>query len=186
MKEIVESGMVFGKFLEENLFQIENSSLHLSFGKNVKTVEFILLQERDRILFVEAKSSCPNAENKDESSQKNEKFEAYYREITEKFIDSLQMFFFLGRNSYADAIGSNLKEKKHYEKTKFCFVLVIKNAENEEWLSGPKAELEARLKHMLKIWNAKILVLNETLAVQYGLLKNDRIIYSENGDINQL
>ena len=51
------------------------------------------------------------------------------------------------------------------------FVLVITADEIlEDWLQGPKLELEDRLKHLMKIWNIQIVVLNKNLAVQYGLV----------------
>lgn len=169
----VESDMRFGEFQEEDLFWIENSKLHQSQGKGIRTVEFILLGKEDHVLFVEAKTSCPNKANKDESLKKIEKFESYYSEITEKFVDSLQMFLttVLHRNNRLDDMGIRIKEKKDYTGTNFCFVLVIKKAENEEWLAGPKVELEARLMHMRKIWKAKIVVLSEQLAREMELIK---------------
>lgn len=47
--------------------------------------------------------------------------------------------------------------------------------EREEWLAGPKAELEARLLHWKKLWKVDIVVLNEELALQYGLIDNSQV-----------
>lgn len=175
MSVIRESEMLFGDFPEENLFQIENSQLQLSFGRGIKTVEFILLRKNEKLLFVEAKQSCPNSANKNENKDKEKSFEEYYSEIEQKFEDSLQMFLtsVLKRNSYVDGIGVKLKEKKDYTKTGICFILVIKNAKDETWLAGPKTELEDRLKRIVKIWDVKILVLNEQMAMEYGLVTGE-------------
>lgn len=77
----------------------------------------------------------------------------------------------LVRNENLDGMGDKIKSKKDYAKTQFTFILVIKSAVGLEWLSGPQIELETRLKHILNIWNAKVLVLNEELAVNHGLIK---------------
>lgn len=43
---IEESGVRFGPFDRERLFQIEHSDIHKRAGKGIKTVEFIYLTER--------------------------------------------------------------------------------------------------------------------------------------------
>ena len=172
MTIIEESGMRFGEFSDARVFPIENSSLHLSFGGGIKTVEFLLLSGRDRLIFLEAKTTCPNAANKDETAEKNRKFKEYYSDITDKFIDSFQMLLttVLKRHSLTNEIGTEIKEKDDYSKTTFYFILVIRNAPSEEWLAGPKAELESRLFRYQKIWKIRVLVLNESLAKEYGLI----------------
>lgn len=175
MKHVEESGMYFGDYPEEKFFGIENSELQKSVGEGIKTVEFILLHKNRQFLFVEAKTTCPNAANKDEDEQKKEKFEKYYHDISEKFYDSLQMFLtsVLNKSSNNEGIGSELIQDKDYTQKEICFVLVIKNAKDISWLAGPRTELEHRLKKLCKIWKAKILVLNYELAVEYGLVKAD-------------
>lgn len=166
--------MEFGVFPKKDVFQIENSKLHLSLGEGIKTVEFILLKDSDKMLFVEAKSSCPNYDNRQESEEKAEKFEEYFSDISDKFIDSLQMMLnvALQRDVDTSGIGEHIKQEDLYSKIKFCFVLVVRKAEREEWLVGPKVELEARLLHWKKLWKVDIVVLNEELAFQYGLIGN--------------
>ena len=172
MITIEESKMVFGPYPEENVFRIEDSGLHASFGEGIKTVEFILLQGREKLLFVEAKTSCPNPFNKEESKEKAEKFEAYFAEIADKFIDSLQMLLnvALKRKENIEEIGKYIKEL-NYAGVKIRFILVIQNAENEEWLAGPKEELNARLQRWRQLWKAEIVVLNEKLAEKYKLIQ---------------
>ena len=65
MKEINESGMVF-PVNEESTFLIEQSDLFQRMN-HIRTVEFITLTPKDDLLFVEAKTSFPNAENKEAS-----------------------------------------------------------------------------------------------------------------------
>ena len=92
MKVITESEMNFGKFDEINLFHIEDSKIYKDLGSGIKTVEFILKYDEKSIVFLEAKKSCPNADNRYESAEKERKFEEYYSSITEKFIESLQIY----------------------------------------------------------------------------------------------
>ena len=173
MTSIEESDMTFGDYAEDSVFRIENSQTAEVLRKWCKTVEFLLYRKKEQLLFIEAKKSCPNGANKDESPDKLKKFEEYYSDIVNKFIDSLQMLLttVLMRNENLDGMGDKIKSKKDYAKTQFTFILVIKSAVGLEWLSGPQIELETRLKHILKIWNARILVLNEELAVEHGLVK---------------
>ena len=174
MKTVEESGVIFGEFEEEQLFVIEYSDVHKKAGEGIKTVEFVYLTKNDNLLFVEAKKSCPNAANRYEDANKEIKYEEYYSEITDKFIDSINMYAAtaLGRYNDCTSVGKKLRNKDSYEKTKLRFILVITNAE-DDWLMGPKAELEERLLRYRKIWKADILVLNRQTAKDFGLVKED-------------
>lgn len=46
----------------------------------------------------------------------------------------------------------------------------MKKATDIEWLAGPKEELEARLLRWKKLWDVEVVVLNEELAVRYGIV----------------
>ena len=144
--------MNFGEFDESNLFHIENSKIYRDLGDGIKTVEFILKYKEDSIIFLEAKKSCPNAEKRHETEEKEHKFEVYFSSLVEKFIASLHIYLasILGR--YPD----------------------IKNAEDVAWLVGPSAELKARLLQIRKIWNIEIMVLNEELAEKLSLTANNQ------------
>ena len=167
---IEESGMKFGEFDDKDLFRIETSELYKALGEGIKTVEFILKRKNQQIIFLEAKTSCPNEQNKLESEEKARKFKEYFCDISDKFHDSLQIYLACLLNCYEDLseIGSSLKETKNFGKKKLKFVLVIKNAKIE-WLAGPQAILENKLKSLCKIWNAEVVVLNEMLAKQHHL-----------------
>ena len=172
MKIIPESEMNFGKFDETDLFHIENSKIYKDLGSGIKTVEFILKYDEASIVFLEAKKSCPNAANRDESKEKEQKFEEYYSSITEKFMASFHIYLaaILEKFQNTEEVGDNLKIGNNVKNIQLKFVLVIKNAEDITWLAGPLAELRARLLQLRKIWGVEIAVLNEALAKEYKLI----------------
>lgn len=135
-------------------------------------------QNKNSIIFLEAKKSCPNAANRHESEKKEEKFEEYYRSISEKFVESLQIYLaaILDRFQDVSEMGDNLKVMSSLKDIQLKFILVVKNAADVAWLAGPRVELENRLSQIRKIWDVKIVVLNEELAGKYNLLcqKNER------------
>lgn len=128
---IKESGIEFGEFEESRLFRIEDSDIYKRLGEGIKTVEFIYLTKKENVLFVEAKTSCPNAANKDDSEDKQKKYEEFYTDIVDKFEDSVNMFAAtaLGRNEYSDELGESFRLKETYVQSGFKFVLVITGAE---------------------------------------------------------
>ena len=167
---IEESGVKFGGVDEECLFQIECSDIYRQLGEGIKTVEFIYLTKEENVLFVEAKNSCPNVANKDDNENKQKKYEEYFADVTDKFIDSLNMFAttVLGRNGHSNDVGDRILQENTYAEKGIKFVLVVAGAE-ESWLGGPKAELELRLLRYRKIWKADVVVLNKRMAVELGL-----------------
>lgn len=102
---------------------------------------------------------------------KEQKFEAYYSSITEKFIASLQIYLAAILDKYEDTseVGSELRKMKNLRDVQLKFVLVIKDAKDEKWLAGPMAELKARLLQVRKIWGLEVVVLSEQLAKQYKI-----------------
>lgn len=163
--------MNFGKFDETDLFHIEDSEIYKDLGSEIKTVEFILKYDENSIVFLEAKKSCPNASNRYESEEKEQKFEEYYASITEKFITSLQIYLaaILDKFQNSGEVGDNLKTVSSMKNIQLKFILVVKNAEDITWLAGPMAELKARLLQIRKVWGVEIAVLNEELAGKYKL-----------------
>lgn len=163
--------MNFGKFDEEALFHIEDSKIYKDLGSGIKTVEFILKYDRNSILFLEAKKSCPNAANRYESEEKEQKFEEYYSSITEKFVASLQIYLATLLEKYPDTleVGAELRSMDSMKEIQLKFILVVKNAKDITWLAGPLAELKARLLQVRKIWGIEVVVLNEELAREYKL-----------------
>lgn len=173
MKIIRESEMDFGEFDEKNLFHIEDSKIYKSLGSGIKTVEFVLKYNENSIVFLEAKKTCPNAANRYESKEKQDKFEEYYSSITEKFIASLQIYLatILSRFQDSSEVGDSLNSINAMKEAKLKFILVVKNVEDITWLVGPMAELKARLLQIRKIWDIEVAVLNEGLAREHKLIK---------------
>ena len=171
MSVIPESGMNFGKYDEKDLFHIETSEIYKKLGDGIPTVEFILKYNGNNIVFLEAKKSCPNAANRNESKEKEQKFEEYYSSITEKFIASLQIYLaaILDKFQNSEEVGDRLRTVNSMKDIQLKFILVVKNAEDITWLAGPLAELKARLLQIRKIWGVEIAVLNEELAGEYKL-----------------
>lgn len=171
MKIIAESEMNFGKFEEVDLFCIEKSQIYKNLGSGIKTVEFVLKYDENSIVFLEAKKSCPNGNNRYESEEKNQKFEEYYSSMAEKFVASLQIYLAAILDKYSDTseIGDDLRSVKSMKDIQLKFILVVKNAEDITWLAGPLAELKARLLQVRKIWGVEVAVLNEELAGEYKL-----------------
>lgn len=171
MKIITESEINFGEFDETDLFHIENSQIYKDLGSGIKTVEFILKYDENSIVFLEAKKSCPNAANRYESEEKEQKFEEYYSSVTEKFMASLQIYLaaILDKFQNTEEIGDKLRTVDSMKDIQLKFILVVKNAKDISWLAGPLAELRARLLQIRKIWGVDIVVLNEELAGEYKL-----------------
>lgn len=161
---IIESGMEFRKPEVERFFYLEKSSLFKQFGERIRSVEFIALFG-NRLDFVEAKTTCPNVNNKETSAEKKRKYEEYYDDLTRKFRDSINILSasLLGKYEKVEEIGTRIRELDQLLNIKIRFVLVIKNAD-EIWLGGVKAELEERLFTIRKIWQADIIVYNEDMA----------------------
>lgn len=99
------------------------------------------------------------------------KFDEYYSEITEKFIDSLQVYLAAVMGQYQDLaeIGAELRSVDSMKEIRLKFILVVKNAKDITWLAGPLAELKVRLLQVRKIWGVEVAVLNEELAREYNL-----------------
>ena len=171
--EIYESGAKFGPFPEKDIFYIEKSEIYASLGKGAKTVEFICTNDGgNNIILLEAKTTCPNVDNKNESREKTVKYNEYYLEITKKVEDSLQLLMAILLRMYGilDCVGESFYRKIKLSSVKLKFILVITSEHiRKEWLLGPKAELERSLLSLRKIWNLEIIVMNRELANKYRL-----------------
>lgn len=166
MVEINESNMVFGDFEEDKIFQIEKSMLHNKIGNGIKVVEFILLKDINVLNFIEAKSSSPKPVEDNEV-----RFNEYIGEISDKFIHSFNLYYsaILKRNKNYEEIHNNFFELDS-SKIKLRFILVIKN-HKVEWLMPILDALKKNLAYHNIIWKSDIIVINEKLAKEYGLVK---------------
>ena len=82
----VESGMDFLPLFEKGTtFYIEKSRFLKGLGDGVRTVEFLSLAPVRKLLFIEAKSSAPNPDNKGD-------FNKYCEDLLEKVQHSIDLF----------------------------------------------------------------------------------------------
>ncbi|MBE6111696.1 MAG: hypothetical protein E7195_01590 [Peptococcaceae bacterium] len=160
--QIIESGMVFGDFAEQDVLHIEKTETYQNIKDHVKTVEFLYTPSHKGIFFIEAKSSTPNPNKKAD-------YTAFINEICDKFSHSFQLFSSMYMERQQDLLTGTFAEID-YKTVKFVLVLVV-NGHLEEWLPPLKAELEQHLRYHKQIWDTEIVVLNEVLAQQKHLVK---------------
>lgn len=159
MLSIHESGMHFGPFNDDQVFQIETSVLYKNIGKGIRTVEFLLTTEPESLLFLEAKSSSPRS-----NSVTPERFNEFIQEITEKFIHSFNLYYsaILKRHESNNDIPDSFRRLDNgVVKIKFC--LVIKG-HPISWLSPIRDALLRQMASHITIWKSQIAVLNDQLA----------------------
>lgn len=169
---IEESGMIFGPFEQSEVYNIEKSESYNKLGEGIKSVEFIHLKENKGLLFVEAKTTCPNPSNQYNTEDMNRKYEEYFDDISNKFVDSFNIFLtmYSKRMDKDVSFGGSLTDINEFKEIPIKFVLVVRKAD-EMWLQGPKMEFEKRLIKYRKIWKIDIVVLNDVLARKQGLCK---------------
>lgn len=161
---IRESSMDFGPFLPTKIFHIEKSTAFSKLGEGFSTVEFVYLDMRGKLIFVEAKFSMANPQ-----TNEGKDFDENILEVTVKFEDAYQLFLacYLERrdreNMSQDILNSN------FSSVSLQFILVIKGHQIE-WLGGVRETLKKNLRKTLKMWNIDLQVLNEELAKNYGLV----------------
>ncbi len=159
MPTICESGMRFGPFADDQVFQIETSTLYHNIGGGVRTVEFLLTTEPESLLFLEAKSSSPKPSN-----ESPENFDRFIQEISEKFMHSFNLYYsaILKRHESSNDIPDRFKHLDNgVVKIKFC--LVIKG-HAIDWLSPIRDALLRQMSSHITIWKSQIAVLNDQLA----------------------
>ena len=161
--QILESGMIFGNYDPDQVFKVENSQIHNQVGNGVKSVEFILLKETDKIFFIEAKSSSPKLETD------WKRYQEFLNEISEKFVHSFDMFcaWYMKRLKDEGEIGTALRTAP-VDKAKFVFVLVIRG-HKKEWLLPLQEELNNKLRYHRAIWKSRIIVMNDEIANAHHL-----------------
>lgn len=167
---IRESDMDFGPYVPGQLFHMEKSNQYQDCNKaRVRCCEFLLLKDR-KLLFVEAKKTCPNGEKQNEAGERTKEYHGYVEEITEKMRHSLSLYaaMLAGRRSM-EGVGEGIR-KADRAKTEIVFVLVVKNAE-KEWLKNYADVFQRQLRPEMKIWNIRsVLVMNESTARTKGLI----------------
>lgn len=161
---ISESGMTFGPYDESKVYHLEVSNLYREIS-NAKTVEFLLCIRSNELSFIEAKSSSPKPEPKN-----NVDFENFISEIRDKFLHSL--------NLYYSAIQKRHKENNDIppafsdldnETISINLILVIKGHQ-QEWLPPISDALSRALIPYASIWHFNIAVINDLIAMKHGLI----------------
>lgn len=167
---VEESGMTFGKYDSEDFLHIEKCHAYSRGLSNsgVKISEFILYRN-NKLIILEAKTSCPNIENK----TNHEKFVQYVDEIVEKFENTLNVYanIFSQRYNNLNDIPNKFMSKAILKNSELCFVLVIKKAK-KEWLVNYPDIFKKKLNTIMKIWKIRqLLVINEETAIRMKLVQ---------------
>lgn len=164
---IIESGM---RFDNTDVWRIEKSALYTSLSKGndgLKVVEFIRVKDGNYI-FVEAKNSFPNLHNPDSMENVDKNIII----ILNKFEHSLSMLSSVllrvndaPENEMPDAFYQLSKPSIH-------FVLVLHFPDDTESVCEEiRTVFMAKLsKELMRIWQAKVWVMNERQAQKMGLV----------------
>lgn len=167
---IEESDMKFGEYNPDKIFHIEECSQYTKELKytGVQICEFVLLH-KDKLLIIEAKKTCPNHDNAKESIKKFDKYNEYIESIAMKFRSSLNLYASILLGRYEKGELENKKEMLRFSDREIVFVLVVKNAELD-WLSHYNNKFNQILSQELKIYRAKLIVINEEVARKKNLI----------------
>lgn len=167
---IKESSMIFGEFESDEFFCIEKCRQYTNnlSHNGVKIAEFIL-HRKNKLIFLEAKTTCPNAAVRDKHH--SNRFKEYTDEIVEKLQNALDLYANIYLTQCADDdIPTKFTANNFFKNdTEKVFVLVVKSAETK-WLIPYQEELNKVLQTKMKIWKIKhLLVINEEQAIRKNL-----------------
>ena len=163
--EFVESYMRFS-FEDDLVFRIELDPL-VNELSGIKVCECVVLIS-ENIALIEAKSSSPRPDNKED-------FDSWIEDIKEKFVDSLNLF-------------NDIKDKKHGEEAFLRIPALLRNVQidpnryviylivhgNElEWMPGIQDALREALREAVEKWNlldSNIKAINHDTALEKKLI----------------
>ncbi len=167
MIEIEESGMVF-PVEEDNTFIIEKCNGVLK--RNLKSVEYVEKRKwknKVTLRFLEAKSTTPNATDKD----KKEDYDKFISEIRDKFQNSISlMFSSLSKRKGMDDVYNELPTgliSLNIRSIDECGLYLVVKKSKTEWLIPVMESLKKELKPIMKCWNipdSNLKVINEEVA----------------------
>lgn len=132
---VIESGMIFGFYPEDNFFWIEKSEVIKKInekakkGEGVKISEFLLLENTaKKISLVEAKTNPPPLDDE------NPGLENFIEDVKMKFTNSLALFMaiYLGRHNHLELELSDNFKKLQLPEINFLLILVIKNCDRNQ------------------------------------------------------
>ena len=173
MMDFEESGMSFS-FPEESFFYLEKSYVYQSLNPfGVSSVEGILLKEINKkiaVVFIEAKSTTPNMTDADNFMDQ----ESFLKDVGDKFNHSLHICYAMLHGRYDNIQGAQVASDKVckalHKPEKIVFLLIVRKYE-DDWCSTMRDALRMKLKPLVKIWDADVMVLNEKMARKYKLIR---------------
>ena len=159
---IEESGLRFGEYYEDQVFQIETSPQYTKSLRDngIKSCEFILRKGK-KLYFFEAKSSCPRQIMKDipDKDEKKKQYDEFIEEIVLKMRHSLSLYGNILLKQYSQDKVPEKLVNPDLSKTQISLVLVI-NPQEGDWEPEPELrdDLQLHLKDEMKIWKIQSLV----------------------------
>ena len=160
---IEESGLRFGEYYEDQVFQIETSPQYTKSLRDngIKSCEFILRKGK-KLYFFEAKQSCPRQIVGDipagEKEKRTEAYNKFIEEIALKMRHSLALYGNILLKQYSqDKVPEKLADPD-LSNTLIYLVLVI-NPQEGEWEPEPELQddLRLHLKDEMRIWKIQSL-----------------------------
>ena len=158
---IEESGLRFGEYYEDQVFQIETSPQYTKSLRDngIKSCEFILRKGK-KLYFFEAKSSCPRQIMKDipDKDEKKKQYDEFIEEIVLKMRHSLALYGNILLKQYSQDKGPEKLADPDLSNTLIYLVLVI-NPQEGEWEPEPELQddLRLHLKDEMRIWKIQSL-----------------------------
>lgn len=171
-KTIVESGMTFGPFSDDDCFELEKSAMYQNIQQGVRMAEFALIRRSEKrppvVWLVEAKSSSPRP-----TTQPS--FDEFIDEICQKLTNALHLLL-------AAKLGRHAQDKNDLPvgfqsltlQEPFKLVLVIKNHQ-EAWLPPLQDALTKPFAVLCKTFGLKptsVAVINGEKAHSLGLIQS--------------
>jgi hypothetical protein len=162
---IVESGMKFGEYASQDVFEFERILSAMKLNEHVSKVEFIVRTgsgKKSAVAFVEAKSSIPRSSDE------------FFSDVCQKFMHSLVVWFaaVCGRHeSLSSLLPGNLKLLTHL-KLPIKLILVLPTVPDDK-LQQMSDKMRKMLISEQKIWGINsfdINVINQSRAEKFGLI----------------
>ncbi len=165
---VVESGLKFGPYDPDNLFEIEKFVKSTRQFDDIKIAEFALILQgkAPKICIVEAKSSSPH------TGKPSEEFDKFIVEINSKLVNSLCLLVALCIRRHKDRYNELPRKFKSFNVGEVNFELIlILRGHADEWNLKIAEQLSIKLDSQRKIWNHNLFhikVLNDKQAIEKG------------------
>lgn len=165
MLKIHESGMRF-ELPKSKMFPIEKSKTYQKVNtRGVSAVEFITMSPKLDIVFVEAKTSAPD-------KQDGEKVSDFVKNISRKFIHSLEICYALLTQALPDAEPSFPAPLRNALRQRPAIkMILIVNKLSYAHCGILQDALQRQLRAEKRIWSMNVIVLNKELALKKNLIK---------------